>query len=358
MPVFNAGPLVEAALTSMCAQDYARQEIIVIDDGSTDDTLARIERVASKDRRIKVLSRPHHGLVASLNEGIALAQGDLIARMDGDDVSYPNRISSQVRAFQEDPGLALCATEVDMLEMGRLWRTQGPGVGRHDLRVLGLFFTVFIHPTVMFDRRVLGETLRYDPSYPHAEDFDLFRRIFAAGRVHLLNTPLLAYRLHKNRVSFKHRQVQQKSHLRIVSENLLAEGFNLDAEALPALSAATTTETIDRVVAFMGELDAQVAAKPASLRPSYEAGASHLAHFLMNMLLDAGKAPLLCRFLARTGKWRTIRRRERIILRLAAPVPALASALMHQSNQLQRLLELPASRSAAGLLSGLSPVPA
>jgi hypothetical protein len=227
-----------------------------------------------------------------------------------------------------------------------------------DLRVLGLFLTIFIHPTVVFDRRVVGDTLIYDPRYPHAEDFDLFRRILAAYPVQLLNIPLLAYRLHKNRVSFQHRRIQQSSHLRIVAENLRADGFNLDTDALPALAAAGSPEALDRVIAFLDELDAALAVAPPRLRASYRAGASHLHHFLRNVLLDAGQAPLLCNMLSRTGRWGTLRRRERLILRLAAPVPAVASFLMHQSNQFQRLIDLPTSRSAAGLVSKLSPAPA
>src|SRR5690606_4071494 len=121
LPVFNAGPHVEPALASICLQDYKRQEIIVIDDGSTDDSLARIERIARKDARVRIISRPNRGLIATLNEGLALAQGDLIARMDGDDIAYPTRISRQVEAFEATPGLALCATGIDMLEAGRLW---------------------------------------------------------------------------------------------------------------------------------------------------------------------------------------------------------------------------------------------
>src|SRR5690606_27213888 len=142
-------------------------------------------------------------------------------------------------------------------------------------------------------------------------------------------------------------------HLRIVVENLTADGFDLDAEALPALAEAKTLETVDRVAACLAELDRQIAAKPAPLRESYEVGAGILGHLLMRVLLDAGQAPLACEFLMRSGKWRTIRRRERLILRLTAPMPALASALMHQSNQFQRLLELPASRPASSLRSGV-----
>lgn len=355
LPVFNAGRLVEPALKSLCAQDYRRLEILVIDDGSTDDSLARVERIARGDARVKVHARPKRGLIAALNEGLALAEGDLIARMDGDDIAYPARISRQVEAFGTTPGLGLCATGVDMLELGRLWRAPAdPILQEGDLRVLSLFFSVFIHPTVMYDRRVLGEVLRYDPGYAHAEDFDLFRRITAAAPVRLLPTPLLAYRMHNGRVSIRHREEQQLSHLRIVAENLRADGFDLDAEALPAVAAAKTAENVARVAALLDALDAQIAERPAQLRASYESGAVRLGHFLMHVLLDDDKAPLLCDMFARTGKWRTIRRRERVILRMGALIPPLASALMRQSNRLQLLIELPASRSARGLMAELA----
>lgn len=354
LPVFNAAPYVEAALKSICVQDYKRLEIIVIDDGSTDDSLARIERMARSDTRIRLVSRPNRGLTATLNEGVAMAQGDLIARMDGDDIAYPTRISRQVEAFEAAPGLALCATGVDMLEAGRLWAMRDQILHEGDLRVLSLFFAVFIHPTVMYDRRVLGDVLHYDSRYPHAEDFDLFRRIVAASPVRLLETPLLAYRMHDNRVSIRHREQQQDSHLRIVAENLRADGFDIDVDALPAVAATKSFDTVSRVAAMLDELDARTAQRPARQRASYEAGATRLVHFLMHVLLDAGQAPLLCELLARAGKWRTIRRRERLILRLAAPVPHLAAALMRQSYRLQRLIDLPASRPVSGLMADLA----
>jgi cellulose synthase/poly-beta-1,6-N-acetylglucosamine synthase-like glycosyltransferase len=353
--VFNAARYVEAALTSICVQDYRRLEIIVIDDGSTDDSLARIERIARNDPRIKIISRPNRGLIASLNEGVALAQSDLIARMDADDIAYPTRISRQVETFEAAPGLALCATGIDVLDARRLWRAhQDPIFYEGDLRVLSLFFTVFIHPTVMYDRRVLGDLLHYDSHYPHAEDFDLFTRIIATSPVRLLRTPLLAYRMHNNRVSIRYRELQQDSHLRIVAKNLLADGFSLDVGALPAIAAEKNLDNALRAAAVLDQLDAQIAQRPEGQRPSYEAGAVRLVHFLMHVLLDASKAPLLCAMLARSGKWSTIRRRERLILRLASPIPQLASALMRQSDSLQRLVELPASRSADRLMAGLA----
>lgn len=350
LPVFNAGPYIGAALQSICAQAYRRLEVIVVNDGSTDDTLAQIEKIAAGDARVKVVTRPNRGLIATLNEGLALAQGDLIARMDGDDIAYPERLSRQVEAFAAAPGLGLCATGVELLEMGRLWRFDPIAGG--DLRILSQFFTAFIHPTVMFDRRVLGDVLHYDARYPHAEDFDLFRRIISVAPVKLIDAPLLAYRMHNNRVSMRHRELQQGSHLRIVAENLRANGFDLDAAALPALAAEKTHEAVVRVGAMLAALDTQISERPAPQRSSYEAGAVRLTHFLMHVLLDSGQARLLCELLTRTGKWTAIRRRERVILRLTSPAPVLASALMHISNSMQRLLELPTSRSASALARG------
>jgi len=355
LPVFNGGAHLEAALTSISSQDYRQLEIIVINDGSTDDSLKHIERAAHRDGRIKIVSRANRGLVASLNEGLALAQGDLIARMDADDIAYPTRIARQVEAFVLAPGLGMCATGIDILEAGRLWRARDEPIFREgDLRVLSQFFCVFIHATVMFDRRVLGDLLHYDASYQHAEDFELFSRIVATAPVRLLQTPLLAFRMHDNRVSKRYQEEQRETHLRIVAENLRADGFALDEGALRAIAAEKNRDTVLRVAAMLSDLDEQIALRPVLERPSYQEGMVQLVHFLMHVLLDAKQAPLLCELLDRTRNWRTIRRRERAILRLASRMPMLASELMRQSSYWQRLIELPTSRPASALIASLN----
>ena len=96
LPVYNAGPYLAAALGSILRQDYDRLEVIAIDDGSTDNSLEILERYRRADNRVSVISRENRGLVATLNEGLRLAQGELVARMDADDVAYPWRLSRQV----------------------------------------------------------------------------------------------------------------------------------------------------------------------------------------------------------------------------------------------------------------------
>ena len=85
MTVFNGQPYLEAALQSIRSQTFCDYECVVVDDGSTDDTLAILQRWAEDDARLRILSRPNTGIVGALNDGLAAATGQFIARMDADD---------------------------------------------------------------------------------------------------------------------------------------------------------------------------------------------------------------------------------------------------------------------------------
>ena len=122
LPVYNAEPYLAAALESILKQDYRRLEIIAIDDGSRDRSLEIMRRYQQADDRITIVSRENRGLIATLNEGLTLAKGDLIARMDADDISYPWRLSRQVSLFQRQPELALCGSGIDTLLGDRIIR--------------------------------------------------------------------------------------------------------------------------------------------------------------------------------------------------------------------------------------------
>src|SRR5438132_941893 len=105
MPAYNASRYIRAAACSILTQTYKDLELIAIDDGSTDGKTDILQEIASSDRRVRLIVRDNRGLVASLNQGLGLAQGALIARMDADDIAYPTRISTQVEIFQRNPKL-------------------------------------------------------------------------------------------------------------------------------------------------------------------------------------------------------------------------------------------------------------
>src|SRR2546423_11626964 len=103
LPVWNGEPFLEQAMESILRQTLSSFELIVIDDGSTDRTAAIAEEFASGDDRVRVLRRPHEGLSAALNAGIAAVRGEYVARMDGDDISGPDRLRKQVADLDTHP---------------------------------------------------------------------------------------------------------------------------------------------------------------------------------------------------------------------------------------------------------------
>src|SRR5690606_34355737 len=96
LPAYNAERHIEEAVESILSQTFDDCELIALDHGRTDATRAILEKIARRDARVRLVSRPNKGLVATLNEGLLLSRGEYIARMDADDVSHPERLRLQV----------------------------------------------------------------------------------------------------------------------------------------------------------------------------------------------------------------------------------------------------------------------
>ena len=108
MPTYNIAHWVEDAIRSILQQSYSHFELILVDDGSNDNTVGKIKNV--KDPRIKLFQIEHQGLFRALNIGIKHAKGEWIARMDGDDISHPDRLRKQIDLLSTDPGTVICGT--------------------------------------------------------------------------------------------------------------------------------------------------------------------------------------------------------------------------------------------------------
>ncbi|TGV27489.1 glycosyltransferase [Mesorhizobium sp. M4B.F.Ca.ET.143.01.1.1] len=316
LPVYNAGPYLAAAIGSILRQDYVRLEVIAIDDGSSDNSLEILERHRKADSRVTLISRENRGLVATLNEGLKLAQGELVARMDADDIAYPWRLSRQVALFADRPELGFCGAGIDMLQHGRIKSGELDPVfkiGR--IPILSQFFTIFMHPTVVYNREVIGEdSLYYDPGYRHAEDFDLFRRLAARYPAAMMPENLLVYRIHPGSVTSRHAKEMRRTHLRIVAENLEREGLAEATRDLRDIGEDVSFDTVARAARFIVALEQRIATLPDETRPSFAAGALNLFYFLYQLVGDENKAPLTHELLTRTAKWDAIRRREKYAL--------------------------------------------
>jgi len=197
MPVYNDAGTVEAATESILAQTYTDWDLLIIDDGSTDQTPASLQRLARQDKRITVLRNPtNRGLAASLNIGWRQARGELIARMDGDDLCLPERLQCQVQFMTAHPEVGVLGTGVEYMDKDG--RTLGRGVRprRHEELVRKVLReTPFFHSSVMV-RRAFYEALGgYDERFQRGQDRDLWLRGRHRFRYHNLPEPLIRYRV-------------------------------------------------------------------------------------------------------------------------------------------------------------------
>lgn len=203
MSVYNGEKYLSEAISSVLSQDFSDFEFIIIDDGSTDKSLEVIK--SFDDSRIKIVSRKNRGLIKSLNEGIALARGYYIARMDADDVCLPNRFSVQLKAFS-DSNIALVgswATKIDDTgkEIGVM---NYPPREYKEIKKFFIKHNPFIHSTVMIKKFIFKEVGLYKDEFKHAEDYELWSRVLKKFKAINITEPLIKYRLSNNGVTKKH----------------------------------------------------------------------------------------------------------------------------------------------------------
>lgn len=213
MPVHNGGAYLEAALKSVLSQDFDDFEFLILDDGSTDAAPAILARAACADSRIRLISRPQRGLVASLNELAGLARGNYLARMDADDIALPGRLSAQFLFLESHPDVVCVGGATTMIDgAGRYLTTLYPP--EDDARIQPAILaghTAIAHPAAMFRRDALFRVGAYDAAYYPAEDLDLWLRLGEIGRLANLGIPVLKYRLHDDSISARAVERQQEA---------------------------------------------------------------------------------------------------------------------------------------------------
>lgn len=204
MSVYNAESYLEEAINSILNQNYKDFEFIIINDGSTDNSLEIIEKHKNQDERIVLISRENRGLVSSLNEGIEKAKGKYIARMDADDISLPERFEKQIELMEKE-NIDICGGHyLSINNFGEPLSLNLTPRG-HQLCTLSLVSKVpFAHPTVMIKKSFLEKHgLKYGQSINQkAEDLDLWIRIHEKGaKFSNVNEIIFKYRIIENSLS-------------------------------------------------------------------------------------------------------------------------------------------------------------
>ncbi|WP_372763817.1 glycosyltransferase family 2 protein [Litorivivens sp.] len=195
IPAYNAGQYVGAAVTSVLAQSMRDLTLIVIDDGSNDDTLCEIERAAKGDARVQIISRPNKGIVATPNEGIDRADSPWVAMLDADDVSRPDRLQKQLE-LADARRLTLVGSQIEHVGE-RSGVSDFPTSHADIVHQLFVWKNPIANPSVLIDRNWLGD-MRYPSDCAHAQDYALWLRLAlrrdACFGVH--PEALVQYRIH------------------------------------------------------------------------------------------------------------------------------------------------------------------
>jgi glycosyltransferase involved in cell wall biosynthesis len=200
MAAFDAARFVETALASLSAQTLPDLEVLVADDGSRDDTAARVDAAARRDPRIRLLRMGRNrGQAAALNTALEEAAGRYLAVLDADDEATPTRLADQVAALERDPELILVGGAVQTFldsdpSQGTTWRY---ALRDEDIRVRNLFKSEFISGAMTFDReRLAAHRLRFDGRVRLGNDWDLSSRALRVGRAANVPGVVLRYRIH------------------------------------------------------------------------------------------------------------------------------------------------------------------
>jgi glycosyltransferase involved in cell wall biosynthesis len=208
MPAYNSANYIAEAIQSILTQTVSDFELIIIDDGSTDNTCKIAE--AFSDARIRIIkNQTNLGIVRTINRGLSEAAGEYIARMDADDSSYNDRFARQIDYMEKNPDCSVLGT----------WFVLSSGeIVCHPITHQGIKDMLLIkdcaigHPTVMIRSNVFKDGgVRYPRKFPHAEDYALWCLLIDKYQFANIPEPLLWYRIHPQQVSNKFRQQQRKS---------------------------------------------------------------------------------------------------------------------------------------------------
>lgn len=222
LPVYNAEKYIYDAVSSILNQSYTNFELLILNDGSTDDSLKIIEQF--NDNRITLINNESNlKLISTLNKGIALSKGEYIARMDADDICHVDRFKMQVEFMESNPDYILCGSWANIIDSHGTKKGTIKRIDQHDLlKVNMLFTTPFIHPTVFLRSSVLKNE-EYSHEALHCEDLELWMRLSEKYNGKFYNVPeyLLNYRIHESNISVQHLAFQTCHRKEVIKAYLL-----------------------------------------------------------------------------------------------------------------------------------------
>ncbi len=206
MPMYNAGRFVREAITSIRRQTYTHWELVVVDDGSTDDSVAKVKKLIKSDKRIKLYRNDKNlGIGATMNQALKHARGNFIARMDADDIAFPERLEKQVIFLLENLHIGVVGSfMMEINDKKEVTAARKVPLLHQDISQSMMTTQTIQNPTNMINKKnIVGRQLRYDGRYSPVDDLDFWFRQLKQTQFANIPEYLMAYRKHGANSSLK-----------------------------------------------------------------------------------------------------------------------------------------------------------
>lgn len=301
MSVYNGERYLAPAIESVLDQTFRDFEFLILDDGSTDASATIIQDYAARDPRIRPILRENRGLVASLNQLLDEARAPLVARMDADDISQPERFARQIAFLAGHPDHGVVGSRtLDIDEHGASFQlnlAEHPLSHEAFLRSIDDNGPLLAHPTVLYRREVVLAAGGYHAAFRHCEDYDLWLRLAHRTRIANLPERLVHYRRSAEQVSYRH-AVEQCIGVRVsrLAYYERAAGRPDPTEHLPALPPIDQLDSLFGRSGVARQIRGEVARALLYSRPALTGAAFDL---LLRHIAEGGRGADL---------WRTIPR--------------------------------------------------
>lgn len=212
MPVYNAEKYLGVALQSILDQSFRDFEFIIIDDGSTDNSLRIIKEYAVKDKRIVVLrSDKNLRTTKTLNKGLRLAKGKYVVRMDADDWSYPDRLQKQFEFMEKHKEVGVSGGAIEVCDRNlKVLNVRKYPISDSEARKIIFRYSPFAHPATIWIKAMLDKVGGYNENIPLSQDYELYFRIGKICKFANLDSVLLKLRVHDDSSSIIRGRYQEQ----------------------------------------------------------------------------------------------------------------------------------------------------
>ncbi len=342
MAVYNAAPYLEETLESILAQTYSDFELIIVDDGSTDETPQILDRYGDP-RIVRLRNETNLGVARARNRGGAIVRGEYVAVHDADDLSSPDRLEKQVAFLDTHPEIGLVGSQGVLLTEGGKYPLVVP-LHNEEIQALLLGENCLLHSSLMIRKWLMDEIGGYDEGYVAAEDYDLVLRIAERTRVANLPDPLYFKRGVSGSITYSARGLwQQRCVLRAV-EAALQRRCRWGKVAVPHRNYALTCLVAACAEAAFGEaaLVTRCIERALEVDPSFAGrpeAAQRLAEYALGYALQAGAARSTNEIVAGVfAHWPAIAPPAILVRRTGALISASRAFLAYRSGRWKEAL--------------------